>query len=789
MARDLPRSLADDLRSRDDEALAALLQARPDLMNPVPSDVSSLAARATTRASVQRALEQLDLFTLQVVEVLCARPDPMSDADVGSLLGLDPAGPLATLRAHGLVYGERDLVVVRLVREIIGPPAGLGPPAEELLRSYGPARLEQLATDLHVATTAEPAGTAAAIAGLFADPTRLGALLDGAPAESRDAMAALTWGPPAGRVENAHRAVDAARASSPVDWLLARGLLVAAGEDTVVLPREVALHLRGGRVHRSASPHPPDLEVAERDTAVVDRTAAGAVLGVVRLVEELLELWSADPPRVLRAGGLGVRDRARTASALDVDETLLALLAETAQGAGLLAATEEPVEAWLPTPAYDGWLAADAADRWLPLALTWLDSTRVAGLAGRRDERDRVLAPLGPGLDRVSAPQVRRSVLDLLASAGPGAAPTPSSVVDRLRWHAPRRLGRLRDDLVGWTLREAETLGLTGRGALAAHGRNLVEGRPEVAREQVAGALPRPLDHILLQADLTAIAPGPLTGDLAAGLRAMAEVESTGGATVYRFGDRSVRRALDAGWSKAEVLELLGRHSSTPVPQPLTYLVEDVARRHGRVRVGAASSYVRCDDETTLGEIAADRRADGLRLRRLAPTVLAAGAPAELVLERLRELGYTPAAEGAKGEVVVRRPELRRSRHARQPPAQHRLSGPTAPAPALVAAAVRAVRAGDRAMVAAIDRGGPQGAGPARRPTADVLAMLAQAAAERGALWIGYVSAEGHASHRVIEPIALDGGYVSAFDHLRDEVRTFAVHRITGVSEVAAGDG
>jgi predicted DNA-binding transcriptional regulator YafY len=30
----------------------------------------------------------------------------------------------------------------------------------------------------------------------------------------------------------------------------------------------------------------------------------------------------------------------------------------------------------------------------------------------------------------------------------------------------------------------------------------------------------------------------------------------------------------------------------------------------------------------------------------------------------------------------------------------------------------------------------------------------------------------------------VEGGYVNAFDHLREEVRTFALHRITGVRPV-----
>jgi len=76
-----PRSLADDLRAREDVALVALLRARPDLLSPVPSDLASLAARATTRPSVTRALDALDAFALQVVDVLC-------ETDVRGQLGI-----------------------------------------------------------------------------------------------------------------------------------------------------------------------------------------------------------------------------------------------------------------------------------------------------------------------------------------------------------------------------------------------------------------------------------------------------------------------------------------------------------------------------------------------------------------------------------------------------------------------------------------------------------------------------------------------------------------------------
>nr|MBA2768309.1 DNA-binding protein [Sporichthyaceae bacterium] len=245
MSASRPQTLAEDLRARDDEALAALLRARPDLLSPVPSDLTSLAARATTRPSVQRALDLLNRFTLQVLEVLCVVPEPAEESSVRAALGADPAVALANLREQALVYSDDAdrLYVPRTVRDVVGSPAGLGPPVELALQPYGPRRAGQLTADL--------GGPAHVVLG---DSSRLAGLLADASPAAREALEVLAWGPPTGRLENATREVAAATAATPVEWLLAHGLLVAADSRTVVLPREVGLHLRGGVVHGQVQP-------------------------------------------------------------------------------------------------------------------------------------------------------------------------------------------------------------------------------------------------------------------------------------------------------------------------------------------------------------------------------------------------------------------------------------------------------------------------------------------------------------------------------------------------------
>ncbi|WP_058045784.1 helicase-associated domain-containing protein [Streptomyces roseifaciens] len=832
-ARGGPRTLAEELRARPDGALAGLLRARPDLLNPVPGDLTQLATRAGTRASVVRALERLDRFALQAAEALAVAPDPCPYGTLAALMTGDAPGDpriaealpraLATLREQALVWGGEDrLRLVRTVRELLAPspahpsPTGLGPTVAEATAGMSPGRLQQIIAAAGLPGTHDPVSAVAALTTVFEDRTRMAELLAGAPAEATAVLGRLVWGPPYGTVT--------ADPAPHLRWLLDRGLLLPASPGNVVLPREAALHLRGGRAHRTPEPVAPELAPATPHSArTVDAAAAGQAFTALGTVEDLLAAWESDGPLVLRAGGLSVRDLKRAAAVLDTTEEAAAFWIELAYAAGLLASDGEVDERYAPTPAFDDWLHLPAEQRWARLATAWLAATRTPGLVGSRDAKGRPLNVLAAELDRSPAPEVRHRALALLATLPPGASVTADTLLDRMHWERPPRTPAepgtedLRTRLARWALAEAELLGVTNRGALSAPGRALLgpekpEGpeRPERpagpegtepafplsdaeqgacavrAAALLAPLLPEPLDHILLQADLTAVAPGPLRRPLAQVLGVLADVESKGGATVYRFTPASVRRALDAGQTASDLKAFLTEHSRTPVPQPLAYLIDDVARRHGRLRVGAASSYLRCDDEAMLAEILADRRSAPLRLRRLAPTVLAAQVAPDALLEGLRAMGYAPAAESAEGDVVVTRADARRTPQRTAPAPVP--EGPPVPDETLLGAAVRAIRAGDLASTAErkpVAAPAPADGGLPRTTSADTLATMQAAVLTGAAVWIGYVNAEGAASQRVIAPVRVEGGFVTGYDHTADEVRTYPLHRITGVAELA----
>jgi hypothetical protein len=251
----------------------------------------------------------------------------------------------------------------------------------------------------------------------------------------------------------------------------------------------------------------------------------------------------------------------------------------------------------------------------------------------------------------------------------------------------------------------------------------------------------------------------------------IADIESRGGATVYRFSESSIRRGLDHGKTGDQIKSFLIKTSKTPMPQPLEYLISDVAKRHGKLRVGSAHTYIRCEDEGLVQQILHDKKCEHLRFRKIAPQVLVTDFELLEVIGELREYGYLPAAENASG-VLLSQPNLRRSKSRPKPP--RIISEFSAPQDAIVIAAVKSIRTGERSRkVEPIIPG---------TSSNETLALINQYIAEGKTLMISYADNNGGVSNRIIDPISISLGTLTAKDEASGELVQFRIPRINGVA-------
>ena len=672
--------LAVHLTALSDAELASLLAARPDLISPPSPSLTSLAARAGARPSVERALADLDAPALDAARAV-------------------------------LVTGSQDPAA--LAAALGGDEGGVD---EEAVA----ARLEQL--------------------------TRL-CLLTAA-------------GPVTGLVEALRPAPAAASATG------------AAG---AALPAP------------SRAPDPAELDV--QDAAAVADQCARAAEELVRLASALLAEWGREGAPILRSGGVGARALARTAQALDLAPAATATLIELTASAGLLGLDAEG-EAWVPArPAVD-WARAELPERWARLAAAWAGSARTPWLVGTRSDDGSLRPVLGDDVEAPWARRLRRRILMLLETLPEGSSATPTWVRAALTHARPRR--PVPAGAVTAVLAEAELLGATGGGSLTRPGRVLARSLTRAsdeppARTQADAALlealeaalardlPTPVETLLVQSDLTAVVPGRPAPVLAELLERAGAIESRGGALTVRFTAESVRGALDAGLSADELVEALERFTPGPLPSALTVLIDDVARRHGAVRVRGVSSLLRAPDPAVAAGLIADARLRDLELAEAAPGVLASTAPPGRVLRKLREAGLAPVLEDAGGRLLLA-PGAARGARRGAPPESHRpgTGGPVRrrrPTAGDLAAHVGRMRAGEKERAGA----------PAATDPVHVLALLRQARAARTRLRLRLAAGDGGVQERTVRVLAVESGRARLADLDRETELTAALHRIVSV--------
>lgn len=814
------QDLAVHLTALPDREVAALLVARPDLASPPSSSFLALATRAGAQGSVEQALAGLDAPTLAVAEAVVALSGPTeseeteggggtqtaegdgsdgnvqskgepadpADADLAGLVAAHlplPAEQVAEALGHlsrlALVVEGRPVAVLEAA---FGPhPFGLGPwAAEPLSAEQLPPTLEELSKD----AAGEPV----------------------VPAASVEMLQALTWGPPAGTLRSGGRAPGAAP-------LIERGWLErssdARGRMRFILPRQVALALRGGRLTRETltAPEAGDLETVGAE--VVASESSFHAEEAVRLVAALLEEWGREGGTIRRTGGVSVRALTRTADALDLELHEAARIIEIAAGAGLLGLDDDGTT-WVPSALAAGWLTDSLPQRWAPLALAWAGSARTPWLTGTRDDDGVLRAALGPDLEAGWAVRLRARVLALLGDLSQGTSATPAFVRAALTWESPRRT--IPGGAICAVLAEAETLGITGGGALTEAGRILARraavslderdvvrsgsggdaGGAEVTdgdahaeplsddetlaalEAALAADLPAAVDMILVQSDLTAIVPGRPAPELAALLERTSVVESRGGALTVRFTPESVRGALDVGYRAEEITQAIGCYSPAPLPDSLSVLIQDAARHHGAVRVRAVSALLRVGDEATAASLLAEPRLKDLGLDEVAPGILVATASAGQVLRELRATGLAPVTEDASGHLVVGPATAQQAHRAPEPtrPGSEHSVRRRRPGRRELATLVGRLRVGQEAL---------QAAGEAAVATDPVhaLAVLRQAQSSRSRLRLTLAGPDGAVQERQVRVLAVEPGRVRLRDVVRETELTVAVHRIVSV--------
>lgn len=564
-------SFAAWLRTAPDSALRAFARTRTDLLRTDVTDLSRLAALAASRAAVARGLESLDAAALRVVHraAVLARVAPVLNRDELLAAALVPA-PEAALDAS--------------VRAGLLWPADGGDPA--------------------TATT-------------FRVQPEAGGFLP----------------------------VTAAERAQPRPWESARD------------PRPLTV---------------TPVSRALRENA----QGAGAAQATALALTAVAEFAHRDVPQLV-SGGVGRRDAQVLARAAGTDAGRFALVAELASALGWLSTTRDPADPqWKPTAEFDEAARAPRAQVWGRLLTAWLthpvdiahvlSGSTPAGervhLLGR-DDRARSAFP-GFHTARPQILELRRLVLVTLLRAGEavdggdaGAAVSEADLLALLGFTHPL-LEAVTADELAQVLDEAEFFGLTasplGRGdahALTPFGESvarwiigrddpddvlgqregLADGPPAELLEAVAAALPPLESTVTLQSDLTGVAFGPLDHAVQLQLERIADVDTRGQGTVYRFTDESITRGLRAGETVDSIRTTLADLSTTGVPTTLEHMITAAGARLHRVRVARARSVILVDDPADLDVILDDPAAAALGLRRLAPTVAVADASSDRV--------------------------------------------------------------------------------------------------------------------------------------------------------------
>jgi hypothetical protein len=827
------------LLALDDAEVKRLLTLRPDtLFEPAPRDLRELAERLDSPDSVSAVLHTAPLPALQLAEALLAlqllhgparRSDVITfvasqEPDAAVVEAVEAVDRMLSWLADRLLVTATQVGDEVLLHGCDGlqacfdEPLGLDRPAAELHAAQTARTLHDILSRLGAPRPGSKAEAVNALVRVLTDPDEVRAIVSAGPPDVATWLdRACRQGAGPGRAEGSDRAlggtcdgpvaadaqahdelgqgpfgslydpVAAQRELAAATWAAQHGLVVGVGWGGAArVPAEVALAVRGPAYRAPFTPDPP--AVPTRPVALVDveRQSAAAASAFAEHAVALLDLVERSPLPTVKAGGVGARELGRVAKAMGAGSAEVRLALECAGDSGLLFQDAAGVRT---SADFAAWRQHEPAHRLATLLEAWW---RLGGPATvDRDDAGRPIPALAGRLACPLCSAARHTLLTALRDLPPGRSADLQTVALRALWCAPlvHAWSPGVDTPFASAWLEAELLGVVARGALSPLGRLLVNG--DDLEGAAATLLPSTTEEAVFGSDLTVVAAGSPSAQVTSVLDAVADREGRGGAVVWRITPGSIRRALDAGASPADLERDLTAIARGDLPQPLRYLLQDVGRRHGALRVRRVASCVRSDDTALLAQVAADRSLRRLGLRLLAPTVLASAVDATATVEALRAAGYLPVAEDVDGVVLVAAgapptsvassPQASSGRRrAARPEAEGHSAGGTS-WPDVAVLALELVKAGDP--------------GP-RQPTSLTEARLRAQAPQLPAtqarllghaidtgtdVVLDYVAASGARTQRQVSELVLAGGVVSGWCHLRQDERYFSLSGIAVV--------
>ena len=458
--------------------------------------------------------------------------------------------------------------------------------------------------------------------------------------------------------------------------------------------------------------------VTEQQTAPeqesIDRDCGIHAFEAMQSVTELVFSLDQHFVREVSKGSMGLPDVKRLSSHLGKSKEYVKAIVELAKVSGVIAISEKRFH---PTDLADSWIASDPKSRWQVLANAWL---AILGASGSKE----LALQLGQNPSK--------SLAELVGSSFPLVNASAQSRISRVA-------------------ELADAIGLSGNGFAASWLAVVLAGKVAAAAKSVDQRLPAQQERIIVQADLSIIAPGPLSSTLEIELRKFTDTENIGLATGYRISPLSISCGLEEGMTEKQIRTLLEKLSGTVIPQPVDYLISETASRFGRLKITGheSGSKLISTDELLATQILMDSKLKSFGLRKSEGEIVSMLEP-ESLYHALRENGYLAIRVDGSGKVIA-------------PSALHKNNSHTA----MFEDQLARLRKQDLEIAD-------------QAPESDVDRKIQLALASKSILLVE-INANGKVMNFVLEPIGLANGRLRARDRKADIERTLPVSAITSI--------